>query len=218
MNVCASPCSQEKEVGHIHVIPSTTEKYITFWWRQFNFIDSLAFMNASLDKLSSITPDDEFHHLMKEYPDPQRLTLMRRKGVYPYEYMDKFDRFEETRLPSQEAFFSTLTKSVGIFFLKKNLTVSVYVYMYVLVCEFVSRLSLVSIHARVYRHKVYTGVCVGFFFSNRALQMQTMHMLRKFGRRLDAQILEIITIITSKQVSIWGGRGEGGIINVCVCV
>ena len=37
------------------------------------------------------------------------LELMTRKGVYPYEYMDSFEKFKETQLPPIEAFFSTLT-------------------------------------------------------------------------------------------------------------
>ena len=41
------------------------------------------------------------------------LTLVKRKGVYPYEYMTSFERFNETRLPPQNAFFSHL-KSKGV--------------------------------------------------------------------------------------------------------
>ena len=37
--------------------------------------------------------------------------LLRRKGVYPYDYMDSFDRFNETELPPQDAFFSKLSGS-----------------------------------------------------------------------------------------------------------
>ena len=33
---------------------------------------------------------------------------MWRKGVYPYEYMDKWERFEETRHPAKETFYSTI--------------------------------------------------------------------------------------------------------------
>ena len=33
---------------------------------------------------------------------------MLRKGVYPYEYMDKWERFNETSLPSKESFYSNL--------------------------------------------------------------------------------------------------------------
>jgi len=33
---------------------------------------------------------------------------MRRKGVYPYEYVDSWEKFEETKLPPKEAFYSKL--------------------------------------------------------------------------------------------------------------
>ena len=33
---------------------------------------------------------------------------MRRKGVYPYEYMDGWKKFEETSLPPKDAFYSRL--------------------------------------------------------------------------------------------------------------
>ena len=42
-----------------------------------------------------------------------KLALLKRKGVYPYEYMDSFERFHETALPPKEAFFSSL-KGEGI--------------------------------------------------------------------------------------------------------
>ena len=35
--------------------------------------------------------------------------LVRRKGVYPYDYMDSFERFEETEFPPQSAFFNKLS-------------------------------------------------------------------------------------------------------------
>ena len=37
---------------------------------------------------------------------PHHFGLIRREGVYPYDYMDSFDRFEETELPSEDAFSS----------------------------------------------------------------------------------------------------------------
>ena len=38
-----------------------------------------------------------------------RRKLIVRKGVYPYEYMDSWARFEETQLPPKEAFYSKLS-------------------------------------------------------------------------------------------------------------
>ena len=31
-----------------------------------------------------------------------------KKGIYPYEYMDSFERFSEAKLPAKEAFYSKL--------------------------------------------------------------------------------------------------------------
>ena len=45
-------------------------------------------------------------------PFPQHeFKLIKRKGIYPYDYMDSFARFDESRLPSQDAFFSKLSDS-----------------------------------------------------------------------------------------------------------
>ena len=37
--------------------------------------------------------------------------LLIRKGIYPYEYMDSWDKFKETSLPSIEKFYSNLNMS-----------------------------------------------------------------------------------------------------------
>ena len=40
--------------------------------------------------------------------DINKFNLLLRKGVYPYEYMDSWKRFNETELPSKDKFYSTL--------------------------------------------------------------------------------------------------------------
>ena len=40
--------------------------------------------------------------------DLNKFVLLLRKGVYPYEYMDSWERFDETSLPDKEAFYSEL--------------------------------------------------------------------------------------------------------------
>ena len=37
-----------------------------------------------------------------------KFVLLLRKGVYPYEYMDSWEKFDETTLPPKESFYSNL--------------------------------------------------------------------------------------------------------------
>ena len=41
--------------------------------------------------------------------DLNKFVMLLRKGVYPYEYMDGWDKFNETSIPSKESFYSNLT-------------------------------------------------------------------------------------------------------------
>ena len=38
-----------------------------------------------------------------------KFVMLLRKGVYPYEYMDCWERFNETSLPPKKDFYSELT-------------------------------------------------------------------------------------------------------------
>ena len=81
------------------------EKLISFSWGQFRFVDSLQFLNASLDKLVNSTPRDALR-LTSALPHHE---LLMQKGVYPYEYMNDFGRFNETSLPPPSEFYSKLS-------------------------------------------------------------------------------------------------------------
>ena len=74
------------------------------------FLDSFQFTPKSLDFLSKTLEDDELKYLVKSRTT-SHVDLIRRKGVYPYDYMDSVERFEETALPSQDAFFNKLSGS-----------------------------------------------------------------------------------------------------------
>ena len=65
-------------------------------------------MASSLDKLSSIQKIDQFVNLKKQYSGNQ-LSLLLRKVVYPYNYVDCLNKLDETSLPPKEAFLSKLT-------------------------------------------------------------------------------------------------------------
>ena len=65
------------------------------------FIDSMLFMSSSLDKL--IGNLNDFNYLSSVFSGEQ-LELVKKKDVYPYEYMDSFKKFKEDRLPDIDCF------------------------------------------------------------------------------------------------------------------
>ena len=75
------------------------------------FIDSIKFMNSSLDSLvNNLARGGGEFFGFENYSNHQRKLLIR-KGIYPYEYMDSWDRFEETTLPPVSSFYSKLNMS-----------------------------------------------------------------------------------------------------------
>ena len=52
---------------------------------------------------------ENFHNMCED--DDEKFRLLLRKGVYPYEYMDGWNRFVETQLPSGDKFYSKLNMS-----------------------------------------------------------------------------------------------------------
>jgi hypothetical protein len=100
---------QMEKTDTINWIPNNMEKYMTFSLGQLQFIDSLQFMNSSLDKLVANLQTENLAITSQSHTDTE-LVLLRRKGVYPYEYVDSFERFDEARLPPKEAFYSQLSR------------------------------------------------------------------------------------------------------------
>ena len=76
------------------------------------FIHIVLFMNSTLDKLVENLSDKDFKYLSEEFSGEQ-LRLVNEKSVYPYEYINSFKKFKETKLPDICKFFSSL-KDCGI--------------------------------------------------------------------------------------------------------
>ena len=110
--------------GNVSCIPRNEEKYITFTkmvlvdtkkkedkkvniYSNLKFIDTNNFMQTSLEKLVKNMDKKDFRHTLK-YFDGEKLNLMLRKGIYPYEYMTDASKLAETELPAKENFRSTL--------------------------------------------------------------------------------------------------------------
>ena len=118
------------EKGDISCIPKTDEKYISFSkdipmetilsedgktkiiCLEMRFLDSIKFMSKSLDALVKTLGKDDFKTLASQMSvDAESLDLLKRKGVFPYEYMTGFSKLSDMCLPPKEAFYSQLTDS-----------------------------------------------------------------------------------------------------------
>ena len=111
---------------NIDCIPNNEEKYISFSktiktgkytnkkgeekdkFFKIIFKDSLKFMSSSLEALVNNLPKDGFKNLDKYYI-PEQVKLIKQKGFYPYEYMDKVEKFNDPTPPPREAFYSKLS-------------------------------------------------------------------------------------------------------------
>ena len=92
---------------NINAIPNNMEKYMAFMLgNHLTFLDSFQFMSSSLEKLVSNLPRESLKYTSQRFKGT-KLDLMVRKGVYPYDYMDSFDKFNK-KLPMKEEFYSIL--------------------------------------------------------------------------------------------------------------
>ena len=114
----------------IDVIAQNSEKFINIGFDSLSVKDSFSFITASLDKLVSMTKYDNtdekerskwvlrdnwqsnFRYSSKNdiIKTEKCLDLLTEKGVYPYDYMNSFDKFNDEHLPSKEQFYSRLTE------------------------------------------------------------------------------------------------------------
>ena len=110
--------------GDFTCIPSTEEKYISFSKKvkadeyqnkdgktislnfELRFIDSFKFLQTSLANLVKNLQPDDFVNTREIFKD--KIGLLTRKGVYPYDYVSCISKFDETQLPSQKEFYSKL--------------------------------------------------------------------------------------------------------------
>lgn len=128
--------SKKYGLSQVSCIPLSTRKFLSFSLKFFHniidkngqektvqafeirFLDSISFMNSSLEKIAQNLTKDDFG-LMRQMIDKdyakgdqhklnEMMDLICKKGVYPYEYMDSFERFKETSLPSVKQFTSKL--------------------------------------------------------------------------------------------------------------
>ncbi|KAK3928252.1 putative DNA polymerase [Frankliniella fusca] len=97
------------DCSDVNVVPKAKERYKSFSWGNLRFLDSFNFLSTSLEKLVNDLHDDDFYLLKELFPDAEKQSLLRRKGVYPYSYFQSEEQFLETCIPPKECFTSDLT-------------------------------------------------------------------------------------------------------------
>ena len=117
------------EVLSISCIPNNNEKYISFslkfelkriikWdpkkeeWievvikHEIRFLDSFKFTLSGLNGLVKNLSREDLKKTARFFGE--KIDLVSRKGVYPYEFMDDFEKFKKQSLPKKTSFFSRL--------------------------------------------------------------------------------------------------------------
>jgi hypothetical protein len=128
---------KQDRADNISCIPSNEEKYISFSKKikvssyinkktkkeqpiffELKFIDTIAFMNSTLDKLVENVKNgcktieeqrQAFKYRSHQFPNDEKFISMIKKGIYPYEYITSYDKLLETELPTIDKFYSTLS-------------------------------------------------------------------------------------------------------------
>lgn len=111
--------------GDLEIIPVNSEHYISITkviWNhtlglklkrniKLRFIDSFRFMPASLSQLASLIPSEKkciLKRVCEKDFTKEQIKMLERKGVFPYDYVDCYERLSETKLPAIEDFYSKL--------------------------------------------------------------------------------------------------------------
>ena len=111
----------------VDVIANNEEQYKTFSHKKFykydtagdevnrvvsfSFMDSMQHLQCSLNQLVQNLPKEKLRQSSK-YFSKEQLEFFLRKGVYPYEHISSFERFQETVLPPFETFGSRLNQGI----------------------------------------------------------------------------------------------------------
>lgn len=103
-------------LGHfdkgVNVLAKNSEQFLSLKWRKFVFIDSMNFLQGSLDTLANKIPYSDLRpYLEKISTNDDLLSLLIKKTPFPYDYLDSETKLCDTRLPCASYFYNKLTET-----------------------------------------------------------------------------------------------------------
>lgn len=111
---------------HIYVIGKTKEKYISLTknlnvgsfqdksghsvQKQFKlrFVDTFRFLASSLETLAATLESHQCQEINKYFPLDKQFCLIRQKGVFPYSFVDDWNKLDVEKLPNKIDFFDKI--------------------------------------------------------------------------------------------------------------
>lgn len=102
-------------ISPLNVIPSTTENYISVSKKLANgielrFLDSYWLLPSKFEELVKNLNLNDFYFTCRAFPDNIQFKLVRKKGVFPYDYVNTWNVSEENQFLSIETFYSKIKR------------------------------------------------------------------------------------------------------------
>jgi len=90
----------------LKIIAKNSEEYITLSYGCLKFVDSYRIVQSSLDGCTKSMVTSDFKILAKHFPND--VDLLKEKGIFPYDYMDNYEKYNEKEFPDYSKFYSVL--------------------------------------------------------------------------------------------------------------
>ena len=91
------PCNSETYISFSFFVPVGKSKDDKLLYEEFRFLDSYRFLSGSLDTLVTTLETKDYCQLSKYFP--KHVDILQKKGVFPYSYLDSFEKLSEKSLP-----------------------------------------------------------------------------------------------------------------------
>lgn len=104
-------CEKVAGIENIECIAENQEKFkVLTLCRSFKFIDSMAFLQGSLENLLKNVPNNEKYAMRNITTDDKKFEMICGKGEFPYDWWDSMDKLNG-KIPPKDEFYSQLSQT-----------------------------------------------------------------------------------------------------------